>query len=271
MTTSTNDDVANPKAAEEPPVLLVERSAGIVTVTLNRPDALNSFDDDLHREFPRIMADLDDDDEARAVVLTGAGRAFSAGGNTDDFLRFADDYQARRRAMRQGRKLVEAMLSTEIPVIAAVNGPAVGLGCTLATLCDIVLVADKAFLADPHVSVGLVAGDGSAVTWPFLTSLLKAKEYLLTGKRIPAEEAVALGLANRVVPAADLLGEARALAEQIAAQPPQAVRETKSVLNQHLRGAMVATLGMGLAAESQSHDTAEYRAIGERFVHGGKG
>lgn len=269
MTTTTHDDVADPEADREPPVLLVERAGGIVTVTLNRPAALNSFDDDLHREFPRLMAELDDDDEARAVVLTGAGRAFSAGGNSQDFLRFADDFPARRRAMRQARKLVEAMLSTEIPVIAAVNGPAVGLGCTLATLCDIVLVADTAFLADPHVSVGLVAGDGSAVTWPFLTSMLKVKEYLLTGKRIPAEEAVALGLANRAVPGADLLGEAHALAGQIAAQPMLAVRETKSVLNQHLRGAMVATLGQGLAAESQSHDTAEYRAIGERFARGG--
>ena len=267
MATTAEYDAADAKSSQEP-VLLVERAEGIVTVSLNRPDALNSFDDELHREFPRLMADLDDDDEARAVVLTGAGRAFSAGGNTDDFLRFADDYQARRRAMRQGRKLVEAMLSTEIPVIAAVNGPAVGLGCTLATLCDIVLISDTTFLADPHVSVGLVAGDGSAVTWPFLTSMLKAKEYLLTGKRIPASEAVALGLANRAVPAEDLLGEARAFAAQIAALPPQAVRETKSVLNQHLRGAMVATLGQGLAAESQSHDMPEYRAIGEKFAGG---
>jgi enoyl-CoA hydratase/carnithine racemase len=267
--TTTHDHVADPQVGQKAPVLLVGREEGIVTVTLNRPTALNSFDDDLHREFPRLMAELDDDDEARVVVLTGAGRAFSAGGNTADFLRFADDYQARRRAMRQARKLVEAMLSIEIPVIAAVNGPAVGLGCTLATLCDIILVSDGTFLADPHVSVGLVAGDGSAVTWPFLTSLLKAKEYLLTGKRIPAAEAVTLGLANRAVPASDLLGEARALAAEIAAMPPQAVRETKSVLNQHLRGAMVATLGQGLAAESQSHDTAEYRAIGEKLARGG--
>lgn len=249
-------------------MLLVERYEGIVTVTLNRPEVMNSFDDELHREFPRLMADLDDDDDARVVILTGAGRAFSAGGNTADFLRFREDYAARRQAMRQARKLVEAMLSTEIPVIAAVNGPAVGLGCTLATLCDVVFVAEETFLADPHVSVGLVAGDGSAVTWPFLTSLLKAKEYLLTGDRIPAATAVELGLANHAVPKADLLAEARKLAERIAKQPPQAVRDTKSTLNQHLRGAMTLTLGMGLAAESQSHDTKEYLAIGERF--GGK-
>jgi enoyl-CoA hydratase len=266
--TADSDDTA---AVDAGAPLLVERSGGIVTLTLNRPHALNSFDDVLHRDFPRAMADLDDDDAVRAVILTGAGRAFSAGGNTEDFVRFADDFAARRRAMRHGRRLVEAMLSTEVPVIAAVNGPAVGLGCTLATLCDVVLIADGAFLADPHVSVGLVAGDGGAVTWPLLTSLLKAKEYLLTGDRIPAAEAVALGLANRVVPAASLLDEATALAQRIAAQPPQAVRDTKNTLNQHLRAAMVTALGMGLAAESQSHDTAEYRVIGERLTGGRRG
>jgi enoyl-CoA hydratase len=246
--------------------LLVERSDGVVTVTLNRPEAMNSFDDRLHREFPRLLEELDDDPDVRAVVLTGAGKAFSAGGNTEIFLRLADDFAERRRVIRQARRLVEVMLGTELPVIAAVNGAAVGLGCTLATLCDIVLVADHTFLADPHVSVGLVAGDGSAVTWPFLTSLLKAKEYLLTGDRIPAATAVELGLANRAVPSAELLAEATALARRIAAQPPYAVRETKSALNQHLRGAMVTALGMGLAAESQSHDTAEYRAIGEKLA-----
>jgi enoyl-CoA hydratase/carnithine racemase len=244
--------------------VLISRQDGIVTVTLNRPDTLNAFDEVLHDEFPRAMADLDDDPDARVVVLTGSGRAFSAGGNRDDFAGFIEDFEARRRAMRRARRLVEVMLSTELPVVAAVNGPAVGLGCTLATLCDIVFMGESAFLADPHVSVGLVAGDGSAVTWPFLTSLLKAKEYVLTGDKIPAPLAVELGLANRVVPDGELLAQATAFAARIAEQPPQAVRDTKSTFNQHLRGAMVATLGMGLAAESQSHDTKEYKAIAHR-------
>ncbi|MEU7811747.1 enoyl-CoA hydratase/isomerase family protein [Pseudonocardia sp. NPDC049154] len=241
--------------------ILVTRADGIITVTLNRPETHNAFDEVLHDEFPRLMADLDDDSDARAVVLTGAGTSFSAGGNLDDFAAFVTDFDARRRAMRRARRLVEAMLSTELPVVCAVNGPAVGLGCTLVTLCDVVFMGESAFLADPHVKIGLVAGDGSAVTWPFLTSLLKAKEYILTGDKIPAPLAVELGLANRVVPDADLLTEATAFAARIATLPPQAVRDTKSTLNQHLRGAMVSTLGMGLAAESQSHDTEEYQAI----------
>jgi enoyl-CoA hydratase len=150
--------------------LLVEQEGPVVRVTLNRPEAMNSFDDELHVEFPALLTRIDDDPDARAVVLTGAGRAFSAGGNTADFPLFADDQRARGKAMRQARRLVDTMLGTRVPVVAAVNGPAIGLGCTLATLCDVVFVADDTFLADPHVTVGLVAGVGGAVTWPFLTT-----------------------------------------------------------------------------------------------------
>jgi enoyl-CoA hydratase/carnithine racemase len=245
--------------------LLVDQRGPVAFVTLNRPEAMNAFDDDLHHAFPGLLARIDDDPDVRAVVLTGAGRAFSAGGNTDDFPRFADDQVARGKAMRQARRLVDAMLGVRVPVVAAVNGPAVGLGCTLATLCDVVFIAEETFLADPHVTVGLVAGDGSAVTWPFLTSMLRAKEYLLTGERIPAQRAVEFGLANHAVPKAELLSRAGAFAEKVAGLPPQAVQDTKSVLNQHLRAAAVATLGFGLAAETHSHDTPEYRAVADRF------
>ena len=245
--------------------LLVDQRGPVAYVTLNRPEAMNAFDDDLHHAFPGLLARIDDDPDVRAVVLTGAGRAFSAGGNTDDFPRFADDQVARGKAMRQAKRLVDAMLGVRVPVVAAVNGPAVGLGCTLATLCDVVFIAEDTFLADPHVTVGLVAGDGSAVTWPFLTSMLRAKEYLLTGERIPAQRAVEFGLANHAVPKAELLARAAAFAEKVAGLPPQAVQDTKSVLNQHLRAAAVATLGFGLAAETHFHDTPEYRAVADRF------
>jgi enoyl-CoA hydratase/carnithine racemase len=167
--------------------------------------------------------------------------------------------------LRTGRRLFEDLVGVHLPVIAAVNGAAVGLGCTIATACDFVLVSDAAFLADPHVQVALVAGDGGAITWPLNVGLLRAKQYLLTGDRISPEVAVELGLATRVVPAASLMDEARGLARRLAALPPQAVQDTKTVLNQHLRMAMVTSLGFGLAAESQSHDTAEYAAVPESF------
>ena len=122
------------------------------------------------------------------------------------------------------RRLVEDMLNLHLPVVAAVNGPAVGLGCTLATLCDIVFIDESTFLADPHVTVALVAGDGSAVTWPFMTSMLRVKQYLLTGDRIPAAVAVELGLANFAVPAASLLPDATAFAQRLAASLPKQCR-----------------------------------------------
>ena len=133
------------------------------------------------------------------------------------------------------------------------------------TACDLVIMSDQTFLADPHVQVALVAGDGGAVTWPLSAGLLRAKAYLLTGDRIPAATAVEFGLATRAVPAADVLPEAIATAHKIAELPWQAVQDTKLVLNQHLRQASVGVLAYGLAAESQSHDTAEYRAVPEKF------
>jgi enoyl-CoA hydratase/carnithine racemase len=193
------------------------------------------------------------------------GRAFSAGGSIDDFELYRTDFAARRKTLRNARRLVDDMLALHLPVIAAVNGPAVGLGCTLATLCDVVFIDEGTYLADPHVTVALVAGDGSAVTWPFMTSMLTAKQYLLTGDRIPAPVAVELGLANFAVPSESLLDDATAFAHRLAEMPRQAVQDTKLVLNQILRQAAVNVLGYGLAAESQSHDTDEYRRVPERF------
>ena len=232
---------------------------------MDRPDEMNAFTEEFHAEFVDLWIHVERDEDARAVVLTGAGKAFSAGGSYEDFEHRRVDMSARRRSLRLARRLVDEMLDVAVPVVAAVNGPAVGLGCTVTTLCDIVFMADTAFLADTHVSVALVAGDGGAVTWPAMTSLLKAKQYLLTGDRLTAAEAVDLGLANFVVPAASLLAEATAFAHRLAAQPPQAVQETKAILNQHLRANAVRTLGYGLAAESQSHDTDSYKLAGERI------
>jgi len=246
-------------------VLKVEADGPVRIVTLNRPEHLNAFDEELHVQFAQLWTFVEADDEARAVVLTGAGRAFCAGGSIDDFDRFRVDFAARRRILRSARRLVDEMLNVHVPVVAAVNGPAVGLGCTLSTLCDIVYVADDTYLADPHVTVALVAGDGGAATWPAHTGLLRAKRYLLTGDRIPAAEAVAIGLATEAVPADRVLADATAFAHRLADLPAQAVQDTKAILNQVLRRNAVSTLGYGLAAESQSHDTADYAAIPEKF------
>ena len=172
-------------ALPDSPAIRVESDGPVRVVTLNRPETMNAFDREMHAEFPRVLADLGHDREARAVVLTGAGRAFSAGGDISNFAKNKADLYHRRASLREARRMFDELISLHLPVVAAVNGPAVGLGCTVATACDIVFMAETAFFADPHVTVALVAGDGGAITWPALTSLLKAKQYLLTGDRMP--------------------------------------------------------------------------------------
>ena len=245
------------------PGIDVRADGPVRIITLDEPDTLNAITEDLHQQLVDVWADVEVDDGCRAVVLTGAGRAFSAGGSYEDFEHRRTDLAVRRRSLRLARQLADEMIEVAVPVVAAVNGPAVGLGCTVTTLCDIVFLAEDAFLADPHVSVALVAGDGGAVTWPAMTSLLRAKQYLLTGDRLSATQAVEIGLANFVVPGDELLAEATAFAHRLAAQPPQAVQATKALLNQHLRANAVRALGYGLAAEGQSHDTPEYEAAAE--------
>ena len=247
----------------ELPGIAVSSDGPVRVVTLDEPDTLNAFSEQMHETFLGLWQRVATDDDARAVVLTGAGRAFSAGGSFEDFERRRVDMDFRAKSMRQAREIVEAMLDCRLPVVAAVNGPAVGLGCTIATLCDIVFIADSAFLADPHVSVALVAGDGGAVSWPASTSILRAKQYMLTGDRLPADVAVELGLANFVVPRDELLAEATAFAQRLAAQPPQAVQETKALLNRHLKANAERVLQAGLDAETASHDTPEYKAAAE--------
>lgn len=231
--------------------ILIAADGPIRTVTLNRPDALNAADAVMHRRLSTIWAELTEDVEARVVILTGAGRAFSAGGDFD-FMRTYREPENRWRVMEEARRIVTEMLHFPLPVVAAINGPAVGLGSTLAMMCDLVLIADDAFLADPHVLVGLVAGDGGAATLPAHASLLHAKEFLFLGDRVDPERAVTMGLANRVVPADQLVAEARALAMRLAKLPQNALRDTKRALNQSLEVALASTRNYGLAAERYS-------------------
>jgi enoyl-CoA hydratase len=248
------------------PELLLEERGPVRIVTLNRPEALNATNDRLHAALVAVWRHLADDPSARAVVITGAGRAFSAGGDFEHFTEVWDDLSLRRRELEGARRLLTEMVDFPLPVVAAVNGPAVGLGCNLAVCSDIVLIAESAHVSDPHISVGLTAADGGAPTWPLLMGMLRAKEYLLTSERIPAHKAVELGLANRVVADAELMGEAVALAEKIAAQPPQAVQSTKRALNMHIKRAVAGVLEYALQEEFASFDTPEHREIVNAFL-----
>ena len=242
-----------------PNELRVEADGPIRTLVINRPDELNSMNKPLHWAMANVWRQLSADSEARVVILTGAGRAFSAGGDLKWITSFLDDPVARYESIREGGQIIDEMLRFPLPVIAAVNGPAVGLGCSVALLTDIVLISDSAYLADPHVSVGLVAGDGGAAFWPLLTHLLRTREYLLTGEKIPAAKAVELGLASRTVASDELMPEARKLAERLARQPPEAVQATKQVLNMHLSRSLSGVLQAGFAAELATMSTQSHR------------
>jgi enoyl-CoA hydratase len=237
----------------------VQADGPLRIITLNRPDSLNSVNDSLHHGLAKLWQRLSDDLSARVAVITGAGRAFSAGGDFVYLNELAGDAQLRAKTIIDGREIVLGMARCRIPVLAAVNGPAVGLGCSLVALSDIVYIKDDAYLADPHVQVGLVAADGGPLTWPLHISLLLAKEYALTGARIPAAKAVELGLANHVV--ADPVAEAIKAAKKILELPQQAVESTKRVLNLHLERAVLDTIDYALSAESQTMQTEDFRAI----------
>lgn len=245
--------------------LSIQADGPVRIVTLERADRLNAVDKELHAALAAVWANLEADPQARAVVLTGAGRAFSAGGDADWFSEIRADVAERRRAMREARRIALEMVRFPLPLVAAVNGPAVGLGCSLAVLADHVLMAEGAYFADPHVAIGVAAGDGGAAAWPVYMNLLQVKEYVFSGKRIPADVAVNLGLANAVVPAESVLDQAREVAHAWAALPFAALQDTKRALNMHLERAMSGVLEFALASESEHFLSDEHATWAQSF------
>jgi enoyl-CoA hydratase/carnithine racemase len=249
-----------------PDVLQVEADGPIRIVRLNRPEQLNATNRELHAALAALFPQLDADEDARVAVITGNGRAFSAGGDFGYIDELTKDDWLRRETLIHGKQIVTGMVACRVPVVAAVNGPAVGLGCSIVALSDIVFMAESAHLADPHVMVGLVAADGGPVTWPLLTSLQLAKEYALTGDRIPAERAAQIGLVNHVCPDDEVVEQAMACARRIAKLPRRAAEDTKRILNMHLERAVLATLDFALTAEDRSFTSPELRANLDRLM-----
>jgi len=215
-----------------------ERVGDVLRITIAHPSSpLNAVDEALHHDLTMLFAELRRESAARAVVLTGKGRAFSAGGDFNWFpqLREPGRLEALRRDAKQ---LIWDLLDVEIPIVAAVNGHAMGLGASVALLCDVIFMADTATIGDPHVKVGIVAGDGGVAIWPLALGPARAKQYLLTGDPLGAAEAERIGLINKVVPAADLQAEALAFAQRLAAGAPLAVRYTKLAINKLVKDAL---------------------------------
>jgi enoyl-CoA hydratase len=231
----------------------------VLRVTIQHPThELNAVDELLHDELGRLFRGLRREREARALLLTGAGRAFSAGGDFAWLASF-EDLRSLEPLRRDAKQLIGDLLDVELPIVAALNGPAVGLGASLALLCDVIFMADGATLADPHVRVGIVAGDGGTAIWPLVLGPARAKQYLLTGDAVPAAEAERIGLVNRVVAPEALQDEALAFARRLADGAPLAVRYTKLAVNQWIKQTANVAFDLATALEIVTFQSRDHR------------
>jgi enoyl-CoA hydratase len=239
--------------------ILLERRDRLLTVTLNRPDALNAVNQQMHRDLVDVLAFVVDDEACDVIVLTGAGRAFSAGGDFAYLAQTAKHPETFDVDVRLAKRIVYAMLDIEKPLICKLNGHAVGLGATVALLCDVVFAAETAKIGDPHVSVGLVAGDGGAFIWPQRIGYALAKEYLMTGDLVPAPKAEALGLINHSVPAAELNAVVEAFCQRLLNGSTNAIRWTKVTINLELKRIAHSVMDAGIAYEAVTVRSADHR------------
>lgn len=240
------------------------REGRILVLALDRPP-MNAVDASLHSELATIFSDVGHDRDTDVVVLTGTGRAFSAGGDTAWFRQVAQDPRALDLVQREGRLIIHTLLDLEQPVIAAVNGPATGLGATLALFADTIFMADTARIGDPHVKMGIVAGDGGAIIWPWLVGPARAKEYLMTGDLLTAADAERIGLVNHVVAAGDCVDRAMEFARRVAAGPTLAIRWTKLSVNKLLKASVNLVLDASLALEVQTFRTEDHQEAVRAF------
>ncbi|MBI1181270.1 MAG: enoyl-CoA hydratase/isomerase family protein [Alphaproteobacteria bacterium] len=246
--------------------LLIERRETVLRVTLNRPEVLNAVNKRLHYELSRIWDDVMYDDETDLVVLTGAGRAFSAGGDYPWLLETVRNRDMRKVSSYEAKRVVFNLLDCEKPVICRMNGDAIGLGATVALYCDMIIAAESARIGDPHVRAGLVAGDGGAVVWPQLIGFARAKYYLMTGDLIAAPEAAQMGLITRAVPADELDAAVDAVVGKLARGAQKAIRWTKVSANTALKQIAHATFDTGMAFELMTQFSDDHAEAVTAFV-----
>lgn len=242
------------------------RNGRILTLALTAPNPVNAVDGAMHHELSRIFLDAQDDPDSDLVVLTGAGRAFCAGGDTAWFKTLIESPASFRAIAPEAKRIVTSLLDLEKPILCRLNGAAAGLGATIALMCDVIIASDKAVIGDPHVRVGLVAGDGGAIIWPQLIGFARAKELLMTGEMLTAERAMTLGLLNHVVPHDQLEAKVAEVAERILANPKWAVRWTKTAANIPLRALAAQLLDAAMAYELLSNSLDDRREAVAAFV-----
>jgi enoyl-CoA hydratase len=252
--------------------LKVELEDGLATVTLNRPNSLNAVTPAMHTEITEVWPMISSDPQVRAVLLTGAGRAFCAGG---DIKSMASPQESAAsggakfptpETIGEGHRLVYNILDCQRPIVAAINGDAIGLGATIALFCDVTVAAETARIADTHVGIGVVAGDGGAVIWPWLIGPNRAKEFLMRGNKLTGAEAARIGLVNYAVPAEQVLPKARELARELADGPAWAIRWTKLSVNKLLKEAVNSVLDASIAYEMATFNMRDHHEAAQAFI-----
>ncbi|MCH8813585.1 MAG: enoyl-CoA hydratase/isomerase family protein [Chloroflexi bacterium] len=247
--------------------IVVEKDEdGIATVTLNRPERRNAINPEMHKELESLFSEISKDRDVRCIVLTGAGTGFSAGGDAKVLQAGTWRDRAQEVPLAEVRRLLLYMLEVEQPIVAAVNGDAAGLGATLALFSDIIVAAEDARISDAHVLMGLVAGDGGVVIWPWLVGMARAKEYLLLGRWITGKQAAEMGMVNYAVPAAEALPKAMELARELASGSPLAIRWTKFCLNKLLRDHVNLAVDTSAILESITLDSDDLKEAATAFL-----
>lgn len=216
---------------------LSRRDNGVLLITINRPEKYNAADEEMHSELARIWVDVAADPQTRVAVITGAGKAFSAGGDLAMVERMAGDYERVSHMLDEMSTLVYNIISCDKPIVSAINGVAVGAGTVAALLADVSIAAEDARIGDGHVKLGVAAGDHAAIIWPLLIGMAKARYYLLTGEMVTGAEAERIGLVAKALPRGQVLDEALRVADALATGSQQAIRLTKRTLNNWLRSA----------------------------------
>jgi enoyl-CoA hydratase len=216
-------------------LLFEHRPNGVLLITLNRPEVLNATNDRLHWELTQIWLTIAADPETRVAVVTGKGRAFSAGGDMEMVEANATDPRRLARTVQEATDLVYNMINLDKPVVSAINGVAVGAGLVVGLLADISIIAENVRFTDGHTKLGVVAGDHAAIIWPLLCGMAKAKYYLLTSDFIDGKEAERIGLVSMCLPQEQVLPKALEVADRLALGAQQAIRWTKRSLNNWLR------------------------------------
>jgi enoyl-CoA hydratase len=246
--------------------LEITRDGAVVTVALNRPEVRNVINGEVHDELSTIFTHLDMDDSCELVILTGSGGYFCGGGDLNWVLSQNRDPVVSAHAGRANRRIQSSLLDLEKPIIAKVRGPAIGLGCSLALYCDFVYATPDATFSDPHVSVGLVAGDGGAVLWPQLVGYARARRYLLTGDPISGEDAARIGLITEAVPEERLDEVVTAMASRLQAGAKYAIKWTKTSINAALKVTASAVIDRAGAFENLTQMTNDNRVAAEAFL-----